>query len=203
MDECKPLKMGLTPPLTVQVPYNGEDGSGEIITAAWKACGTVVQTGFGSVNVALPRANAVTAVPTNSLITRSGDPANAAPINKVRRCMLSASRPVLKAPMVSALETKIWYTAFNLCFQFQLAPLQKAPVVHDHRQALFRGRKQQGHDVGRPLGLHFNFRWRPGCGRGVHGPRVDHEPGCARQRHGQRLVPGLQSCESSLRHRHG
>ena len=32
--------------------------------------------------------------------------------------------PVLKAPMVSALETIILCTAFNVCFQIQLAPLQ-------------------------------------------------------------------------------
>jgi len=41
----------------------------------------------------------------------------------VGRCRLTVSKPVLKAPMVSALETIIWQTAFNCCFQSQLAPL--------------------------------------------------------------------------------
>jgi len=31
----------------------------------------------------------------------------------------------MNAPMVSALETRIRSTAFKLCFQFQLAPLQR------------------------------------------------------------------------------
>ena len=84
-----------------------------------------------------------TAVPSNKLITRSGDPANAAPINKplsstiavelefadgsfktmtsddrtvftlisggdlVGRCRLTVSKPVIKAPMVTALEATI------------------------------------------------------------------------------------------------
>ena len=38
----------------------------------------------------------------------------------VGRCRLTVSKPVLKAPMVSALETRM---AFNVCFQFQLSPL--------------------------------------------------------------------------------
>jgi hypothetical protein len=41
----------------------------------------------------------------------------------VRRCRLTVSKPVFKAPMVSALETTRSQTAFNVCFQFQLAPL--------------------------------------------------------------------------------
>jgi len=40
----------------------------------------------------------------------------------VGRCTLAASEFVLKAPIVSALES-ISHTAFNCCFQFQLAPL--------------------------------------------------------------------------------
>jgi hypothetical protein len=44
---------------------------------------------------------------------------------KVGRCSLSVSKPVLKAPMVSALDTMICRTAFKLCFQVQLAPLQQ------------------------------------------------------------------------------
>jgi len=45
--------------------------------------------------------------------------------HEVGRCRLTVSRHVLKALMVSALETRISYTAFNVCFQFQLAPLQR------------------------------------------------------------------------------
>jgi hypothetical protein len=39
------------------------------------------------------------------------------------RCRMTASKPVLKALMVSALETIIYRAAFKLCFQFKLAPL--------------------------------------------------------------------------------
>ena len=41
------------------------------------------------------------------------------PAIEVGRCRLTVPKPVLKAkrPMVSALETIIWYTAFNWCFQ--------------------------------------------------------------------------------------
>jgi hypothetical protein len=46
-------------------------------------------------------------------------------IGKVRRCRLTASYPVLNAPMVSALRTIISLNTFNVCFQFQLAPLQQ------------------------------------------------------------------------------
>ena len=41
----------------------------------------------------------------------------------VRRCSLTVSKLVLKAPMVSALETIMSQAAFNCCCQFQLAPL--------------------------------------------------------------------------------
>ena len=41
----------------------------------------------------------------------------------VGRCRLTVSKPVLKAPVVSALETMIRYIAFKVCFQFQLTPL--------------------------------------------------------------------------------
>ena len=44
---------------------------------------------------------------------------------KVGRCRLTLSKSVLKAPMVSALERKISQTAFNCCFQIQLAPLNQ------------------------------------------------------------------------------
>jgi len=47
----------------------------------------------------------------------------------VGRCSLTASKPVLKAPMISAPETIIAYTAFKLCFQFQLAPLQHGEEI--------------------------------------------------------------------------
>ena len=42
---------------------------------------------------------------------------------EVGRCRLTISKPVLKASMVSALETRTSLTAFNGCFQFKLAPL--------------------------------------------------------------------------------
>jgi hypothetical protein len=57
---------------------------------------------------------------------------------KVGRCRLTASKPELKASLVSALETKMWWTAFKLCFQFQRAPLHQGP--HQvHRQQRRRG----------------------------------------------------------------
>ena len=42
---------------------------------------------------------------------------------KVGRCRLTVSKPVLKAPMLLTLESGISYTAFNVCYQFQVAPL--------------------------------------------------------------------------------
>jgi len=41
----------------------------------------------------------------------------------VGRCSLTVSKH-MKATMVSALETRISSTAFNVCSQFQLAPLR-------------------------------------------------------------------------------
>jgi hypothetical protein len=41
----------------------------------------------------------------------------------VGRCRLTVLNPVLKAPMVSALETINSSPAFKICLQFQLAPL--------------------------------------------------------------------------------
>jgi hypothetical protein len=52
---------------------------------------------------------------------------------EVGRCTLTLSKSVLKAPMVSALESKISQTAFNCCFQFQLAPLHRGVRHHDDR----------------------------------------------------------------------
>jgi len=42
---------------------------------------------------------------------------------KVGRCRLAVSKPVLKAPTVPVLQTRISVTAFNVCFQNSLAPL--------------------------------------------------------------------------------
>jgi len=47
------------------------------------------------------------------------------PERKVRRCRLPLSKPVLKAPMVSTLETTNRSISFKVCLQFQLAPLQQ------------------------------------------------------------------------------
>ena len=47
---------------------------------------------------------------------------NANAAASVRRCRLTVSEPVLKAPVVSALGTIMSQTAFKLCFQNQLAP---------------------------------------------------------------------------------
>jgi len=41
----------------------------------------------------------------------------------VGRCRETVSKRVSKAPMISALETRTSQTAFNICFQSQLAPL--------------------------------------------------------------------------------
>ena len=50
----------------------------------------------------------------------------------VGRCMLPVSKPELKARLVSALETKMWWTAFKRCFQIQPAPLHHGGG-HAHR----------------------------------------------------------------------
>jgi hypothetical protein len=44
---------------------------------------------------------------------------------EVGRCSLTVSTPELKACLFSALASKMWWTAFKLCFQFQRAPLQR------------------------------------------------------------------------------
>jgi len=54
----------------------------------------------------------------------SGSFARSAGTNLVRRCWLTVLKPVLKAPMLSALDTIISQTAFNFCFQIHPAPLQ-------------------------------------------------------------------------------
>jgi len=41
-------------------------------------------------------------------------------------CRLTVTKPVLKASMASALKTIISYTAFQVCFELQLAPLHLA-----------------------------------------------------------------------------
>ena len=43
----------------------------------------------------------------------------------VGRCRLAVSKPVFKAPMVSALEATNMIDCFILCFQIQLAPLHR------------------------------------------------------------------------------
>ena len=52
--------------------------------------------------------------------------AHSLPGAKVGGCRVPVSNPVLKVPTLSALETAISYTAFNVCFQFQLPPLHQA-----------------------------------------------------------------------------
>jgi len=64
---------------------------------------------------------------------------------KVGRCRLTASKSVLEAPMVSAIETRICWTAFKLCFHVQLAPLHQGHQRHDP------GHRHVGHAGG---GLH-------------------------------------------------
>jgi hypothetical protein len=46
-------------------------------------------------------------------------------LTEVGRCRLTVSKPGLKAPMVSTLETIIGKTAFKCSFQCQLAPLHR------------------------------------------------------------------------------
>ena len=47
----------------------------------------------------------------------------------VRRCRLLVLKLELGAPLISALEAKICYTAFKCCFQIQLSPLHLGLVV--------------------------------------------------------------------------
>jgi len=68
-------------------------------------------------------------------MSSSGNPAAA---HAVGQCRLTVSKPVLKAPMVSALETIISFTAFKLCFQILLAPLRRG-----RRRVALRGRAVQ------------------------------------------------------------
>jgi hypothetical protein len=76
-------------------------------------------------------------------------PVQTATIIAVRWCMLTVSTPVLRAPLVSALESYNMCTAFKHCFQFQLAPLHRGRVgvLHTgpvaapgHRPGAVRGR---------------------------------------------------------------
>jgi hypothetical protein len=72
------------------------------------------------------------------------DSFDASEVNKVGRCRLIVSKPVLTAPVVSALETRIPEYAFNVCFQCQLAPLQQGRRGADGRQGRhLRGRVRQ------------------------------------------------------------
>jgi len=57
---------------------------------------------------------------------------------------VQVARPVLKAPMVSALETRISYTAFDVYFQFQLAPLHRGPRAPHLVNAFARGSRGSG-----------------------------------------------------------
>jgi TPR repeat protein len=71
---------------------------------------------------------------------------------KVGRCRLTLSKgiPVLKAPMVSALKTRLSQTAFNACFQFPLAPLHQGRGV---RKVLHDGRRRAKFSRAIPEGL--------------------------------------------------
>jgi hypothetical protein len=74
---------------------------------------------------------------------------------KVGRCRLNLSKPGLKARLVSALETKLWWTGFKFWFQFNLrrytkvfevfgALAGKAPTFskRDGAQAISVGRRR-------------------------------------------------------------
>jgi len=54
---------------------------------------------------------------------------------QVGRCRWTVSTSVLKAPLVSALEARIPYTAFNVRFQFQLALLHPGDIHRGDRHA--------------------------------------------------------------------
>ena len=56
----------------------------------------------------------------------------------VGRCSSAVSKLALKASMVSALETMISYTAFNVCSELQLAAVPHGVGVHV-RRAVGRG----------------------------------------------------------------
>jgi len=60
--------------------------------------------------------------------------------SEVGRCRLPVSQPELKAYLVSVLETKMWCTAFKLCFQFQLAQLHRG--FHRDCNQLLRVRRR-------------------------------------------------------------
>ena len=76
---------------------------------------------------------------------------------EVGRCTFIVSKPVVKAPQVSALETRISQTAFNVRFQLQLAALQRGPVPT-------RDRVNHGAQAGLCSRL-YTFRFRIGAKR--------------------------------------
>jgi len=78
---------------------------------------------------------------------------------KVGRCRLTVSKPLLKAPLVPALEATIGSNTFKLCFQIQLAPLHQGggpPVPRDPRSAGGRPRAR----AGGPRALHPDLHGR-------------------------------------------
>ena len=62
-----------------------------------------------------------------------------APYYQVGRCRYTLSKPVLKAPVVSALEATMCWTAFKHCFQFQIATLQPGLRQRPAREVPGRG----------------------------------------------------------------
>jgi hypothetical protein len=88
--------------------------------------------------------------------------------SKVGRCRLTVSKPALKAPVVAALGATISRTAFKLCFQNQVAPVQQGA-----RQR--RGVGAVGGGLGHLRGTHHVPALRP------HAPGGRRQPGRAVQ----------------------
>ena len=90
----------------------------------------------------------------------AGVPAPA--LTSVGRCTLTVSSPVLKVPTVSALETRLWHTAFKLCFQIHFAPLHLgAAVLRRHAPRARPGQHYPGRGLNSsPVRLNLStFLW--------------------------------------------
>jgi hypothetical protein len=71
---------------------------------------------------------------------------------------LTPSTSVLKAPLLSTLETIIAHAAFNVCFQFQLAPLLYGNRYTDMRADICGGGECRTQEQAFKLATHWKER---------------------------------------------
>jgi len=83
------------------------------------------------------------------LQARHADLSGVSVTDHVGWCRLTVSQPVLTALMVSALETRLPSTSFNVCCKFQLAPLQPGVRAAAAQEAELRRRQPLRRHVSR------------------------------------------------------